>query len=88
MHMKMIDGAASSFSEDPFAMRIIDHDHRTIFLGKLHKRRQRRDIAIHRKHAIGDDQRASSGAGGEVFFQFLIERYWIAMLKPNNGGAG
>jgi hypothetical protein len=37
-------------------MRIVHHHDRAVFLGGLHQAGQRPDVAIHREHAIGDQQ--------------------------------
>ena len=63
VHMKVIDGAAPAFPKDSFAVRVVHHDHRVVFFRQLHQGRQRRDIAIHGKNAVGDDQRTAGSAG-------------------------
>jgi hypothetical protein len=40
-------------------MRVIDHGHDAVLLRDLDQRGQRRDVAIHAEHAVGDDETAA-----------------------------
>ena len=82
MHMEMIDGAAPAFPQNSFAVRIVHHNHRMVSFRKLYQGRKRRDISIHGKNTVGDDQRALCGSGRIMLFQLLLERRRSAMLIP------
>ena len=59
----MIDDAAPAAPQDPLSVRVVHRDHRTELLGGLHDLRQPGDIAVHREHAVRDDQSASRLGG-------------------------
>ena len=55
---EMIDGAAPVASQHAGGMRIVHHHDGAVPLGRFDQSGQRPDVAIHRKHAIGDQQLA------------------------------
>ncbi len=52
----MIDRAAAVPTEDAAGVGVVDHDGRPERLGRLDDPGEWRDVAIHREHAVGDDQ--------------------------------
>src|SRR6185437_1777977 len=51
---QMIDGTASVTAQDAGGVRIVDHHDAIVFFGETAKLRKRRDVALHRKNAVGD----------------------------------
>ena len=52
----MIDRASSVAAEHAGSVRVVDHHDRAVFLGRLAQAGQRADVAVHREHAVGDQQ--------------------------------
>ncbi len=59
MHVEVINGAASIVSQDAGGMGVIHHHDGAVFFRQIAERRQRADVAIHGKYAVGDEQLAS-----------------------------
>ena len=59
VEVKVIDNPAPAFAQHAFAMGVVDHNQDAMLLSYVDNRRQRRNIAIHTKDAIGDDQAAA-----------------------------
>ncbi len=57
---EMVDGPGAPGPEHPGRMRVVDHHDRAALLGDLDERRERRDVAVHREHAVGDQQLAAA----------------------------
>ena len=53
------DGAAAAGAERAGAVRLVDDHAHVVAPGELDDLRQRRDVAVHREDAVGDDQRAA-----------------------------
>ena len=49
--------AAAVGADAAGAVRLVDDDTRVVALGELDDALQRRDVAVHREHAVGDDER-------------------------------
>src|SRR5208282_3639209 len=56
VHPEMIDGAASVAAEHTGSVRVVDHHDCAVFLSRLAQPGQRADVAVHREHAVGDQQ--------------------------------
>ncbi len=52
----MIHNASAAFTQDAFTMGIIDHQHQVVGFGDIGDLVQWREVAIHREHAVCDDQ--------------------------------
>src|SRR5439155_23268842 len=48
--------AAAAIAENALAVRVVDVDHGAEFLTDPRDVPDRRDVAVHREHAIGDDE--------------------------------
>jgi len=59
MQPEVIDDAAPATAQHPLAVRVIDHQQDAQRLRDLGQGGQRRDVAVHAEHAIGDDQAAA-----------------------------
>ena len=57
MQTIVADRAAAMLAQHPRGMRIVDHRDRAIVLGQIGDSIERRDIAIHAEHTVGDNQR-------------------------------
>ena len=53
------DGAAAAGAERAGAVRLVDDHAGVVAAGELDDLGQRGDVAVHREHAVGDDQRAA-----------------------------
>ena len=56
MNAEVIDGAAAIATQNAGGVRVVDHHDGAVFLGNVAELRQRADVAIHREHAVGDQQ--------------------------------
>ncbi len=56
VEVEMVDRAATVAAQHPRRVGVVDEDDGLRLFGRLDDRRQRGDVAIHREHAIGDDQ--------------------------------
>ncbi len=54
MALEVIDGAAAVFAKHTARMRIVDHHDRAVFLGERGQLGDASEIAVHREHAVGD----------------------------------
>ena len=54
------DRAAAARAQRAGAVRLVDHHARVVAAGELDDLGQRRDVAVHREDAVGDDQRAAA----------------------------
>ena len=59
MQTEVVDGAAAVSSQHAGSMRIVDHHDGAMPFGGFHQPGQRADIAVHREHAVGDEQLAA-----------------------------
>ncbi len=53
---QVIDRAAAIAPQHAGGMRVVDHHDAIIFFGQIAQRGQRRDISVHRKNAVGNQQ--------------------------------
>ena len=60
---EVVHGSPPRVSQHARRVCVVHHHDRTVPLGGFHQRGQGRNIAIHRKHAIGDEQLVPAGAG-------------------------
>ena len=60
----MLDDAAPGLPEHADAVRVVDDDDRAVLARELDDLRQLRQVALHREHAVRDDQLASPARGG------------------------
>ena len=79
-------GAAAAAANDADAVRVVAHQPGIVRLGQGLHLGQRRQIAVHAEHAIGQDQ-APAGAGGK-FTQQLVEMIEIVVAEKVSLGAG
>ena len=54
MTLEVIDGAAAVFPKHAARMRIVDHHDRAVFFGERRQLGDAAEIAVHREHAVGD----------------------------------
>src|SRR6516162_12827 len=84
MAIEMVDGATTAAAEDSAGVSVVDHHDAAVFFGEIAKLWQRRDVAIHRKDAVGDDQ-FFSGEGG-MFLEDALAVRKIFVLEHFDGG--
>ena len=72
VHIEMIDRAASSAAEHARRVRVIDHHDAIVFVGEVAELRQRRDVAIHRKDAVGNDELVALPVVGFLQVAFTV----------------
>ena len=58
LHPGLGHGAATARAQRTGGMGLVDHHAGVVGLGELDDLQQRGDVAVHREHAVGDDQRA------------------------------
>ena len=73
--------AAAARAEDADGVRVVDHDHRVVALGEVADRRQVRDVAVHREHAVRGDQPAAR-AGRLLELRLQIGHVAVAVAQP------
>src|SRR5215218_9631805 len=56
--------ARTARAQHPGGVRLVDHEPRAIALAQVADRRQRRDVALHREHAVDDDEDPAAVARG------------------------
>src|SRR5260370_42664461 len=60
---KMVDRATAGAPEDTGRVSVVDHHDRAVSLRDFDQGGQRRDVAIHREHAVGNEQLSPWDAG-------------------------
>ena len=81
VQVKVIHDAAPALAQNAFAVRVIDHQQDIVFLRHSVQFRQRRDVAVHAEHAIGDDQTPSITRS---CFDLFAQVVGIGMRKPDD----
>src|SRR3712207_8974672 len=61
-------------------MGLVDHHAHVMALGQLHDVRQRRDVAVHGEHRVGDDQRAPPVRSEEHTSELQSRQYLVCRL--------
>ena len=61
---EVIDGAGAPVPEHAARVRVVDHHDRAVLLSDLDEPRERRDVAVHGEHTVGDQQLMAAGTGG------------------------
>jgi hypothetical protein len=56
VQVEMVDAPSPVAPEDARRVGVVDHDGRTELLGRLDDAGERRDVAVHREHAVGHDE--------------------------------
>ena len=56
----MVYGAAPVAPQHAGGMRVVNHHDAAVLFRQVDQRRQRRNIAVHREHAVGDEQLAAA----------------------------
>ena len=56
VEVEVVDRAAPVAAQHARRVGVVDHDRRLVSLGHVADARERRDVAVHREHAVGDDQ--------------------------------
>jgi hypothetical protein len=54
----VLGGAATARAHEPDGVRVVDHDERVVALGEVADAGKRREMTVHREHAVGDDDAA------------------------------
>ena len=54
VQIEVIHRAAAVAAQDAGRMGVVDHHDAAVLLGEFGKLRQRADVAVHGKHAVGD----------------------------------
>ena len=62
VQVEMVHRAAAVFAEDAGGVRVVNHHDAAVFFRQLDQLRQRRDVALHREDAVGDEQLAAIAA--------------------------
>ena len=52
----MLDGAAAGLADKAGRVAVVDHHHRAVLVGQIADGLERRDVAVHREHAVGRDE--------------------------------
>ncbi len=73
----MVERATAVVAQYAKTVRIVDHQPGFVFLAQREQCRQRCDIAIHRKHAVGHHQASLGRAGGQQLFERIDIAVWI-----------
>ena len=60
----MLDRPAAGLSEHADAVRVVDDDDRAVLARELDDLGQLREVALHREHAVRDDQLARAARRG------------------------
>src|SRR6476660_4824080 len=81
-HFAILMRAPSSFAEKTGSVRIVDHDHRAIFVREIANRFQIGDGSIHRETTIGGDQ-FYPGAAGLAQFCFQIRHVVVLVTEAS-----
>ena len=81
----MVHDAPATFTEDAFAMTIVDHDHGIMLFGQGDDVVQRRNVTVHGKDAIGDDELAFRCFVGD---QHLFQRAHVVVRIHRTTGLG
>src|ERR1041384_6870396 len=55
-HAVVLMGAATIWPGEADSVRVVDHDHRVVALGKLDDLGERRQVAVHRENAVSRNQ--------------------------------
>src|SRR6266513_1114211 len=81
-HLPIFMRAPSSFAKETSGMRVVDHDHRAIFVREIANRFQIGDGSIHRETTIGSDQ-FYPGAAGLAEFCFQIGHVVVLVTEAS-----
>ena len=85
VQVEVVDRAAAVPAQHAGGVRVVDHDRRLVAIGHVADAGQRRDVAVHREDAVGDDQdrpvRAVGAAVGARLAQHLLEAVDVAMRE-------
>jgi hypothetical protein len=66
-HAEELWCAGAGRAQDAGSMRVVDHHQRAVLLRHRAQLIERGDVAVHREHAVGDDERASrTGSGRQL----------------------
>src|SRR5579862_394796 len=84
--IEMVHSAAAAAAEHAAGVRVVHHHDAVVFFGQVAQLRQRGDVAIHRKDAVGNDELLAGEAG--VFLQDTVAVFYVLVLKHFDGGAG
>ncbi len=91
---EVIDAAPARLAEHARGVGVVDHDRRAVLLGSGHDRGQRRDVAVHAEHPVGDDEdqpvRAAAVApsGGPGHRQVLAQARDVGVRIDHPGRLG
>src|SRR5258707_3430893 len=86
VNVEVVSSAAPVAAEHAGRVRVINHHDGAVFLGQITQRRQRANVAVHGKHAVGDQQLVAR-LDGNFLQQFLgVDRVFVA--KDLDLGAG
>ena len=71
VHFEMIDRAAAVAAEHAGGVGVVDHHDGAVFFRNIAQAGQRADVAIHREHAVGDQQLLAGLIfhAGQLFFR-------------------
>ena len=83
--VEMVHDAPATFTEDAFAVTIVDHDHGIMLFGQGHDLVQRRDVTVHGEDAIGDDELPFRTLVGN---QHLFQRAHVVVRIHRTTGLG
>ncbi len=82
MQVKVIDDAAPAAPDHTFTVRIVHHRDDVILFAHCVQLVERRDVAVHRKHAVGDEHRAAIIA--DILLDDALGIRHIAMFIDDN----
>ena len=77
--MEVVHASSSIATQHARSVRVIDHHDGPVFVGKIAQLVDRADVAIHREHAVGDQELVTG-----LFLNFLQQLFsmrGIAMTK-------
>ena len=83
---EVIDDAAPAAPQHALAVRVVHHQQQVVALGHLDDAGQRRDVAVHREYAVGDDHAAAVRAGGLP--DLLVQRRRVVVGVTDDARAG
>ena len=82
----MVHGAAPPAAQHARGMRVIHHHDAVVFLPKVAQLRQRRNIAVHRKNTVGNDQLLARKI--RVLFEDALAVLHVLVLENLDRGSG
>ena len=81
----VLGGSRTGLADEADSVRIIDHNHRVVLLGKVADRFEWGEVAVHREHAVGDDEATAGILRGN---QLRLKVGHVAVLVAVAGGLG